>query len=439
MKCSNNQNGYALVLVLIMITIFSLLFIMLAGNALTSYRQINMSEDNVQATTLAEMGVVHYHTLILNAMETVLEDPATAEEIQKRFEDKLEEFDDGATLTNEQKISILRGIIAEVWEEEVEIPTLTSNPIFVNEELQHSFDIDNDDVTVTGDDKGLKFTFVSKGSNNIKIVGLDTTINIPIDAFININIGNEEGDHGGDGTLPGDGTFDGSLITPPTGLQSCGNEEDTDCIYEGTIYIPRGQYSLNDSTLHVTESFLLDSNTNRFTNSLIYVEGEFTTKNMNRVTNLRLHVKEDATIDSNMNTFVNSIIEVLGSAIFKGNINNASNSIIYTSGNADFEGNNISFYNNSTIYAGGDVSMENVTIDHSSRVCVEGHLELSGNNISGQNFYANSSNLDIVNTNSDDFEANCGLFSGNDRDIITIYPEWDWGLLTPETNYNYSY
>ncbi|OIJ10283.1 hypothetical protein BKP35_14390 [Anaerobacillus arseniciselenatis] len=437
MKKHNNQKGYALVLVLIMITIFSLLFIMLAGNALTSYRQINMSEDNVQATTLAEMGVVHYHTLILDAIESVLEDPFTADLIQKEI-DKVDDFD---TLTDEEKISTLRGIIADVWKVTVDIPTLTTRPMHVNEQLQHYFDIESDNVTVTKDQNGLKFNFVSKGSNNIKIVGLETTINIPIDAFININIGDEDGSNGGgNGTTPGDGTFDGSLISKPTGLPTCTDEDDTNCSYNGTIEIPRGNYTLNGSTLHVTESFLLESNTNRFTNSLIYVEGEFTTKNMNRTTNLQLHVEEDATIDSNMNSLFNSIIEILGSATFSGNIQNASNSIIYVGQNADFEGNNISFNNNSTVYTGGDATMNNVTVDNSSRICVEGHLEINGNNVSGANIFANTTNRpNLVNTSSEDFEANCSGVSIGDRDMITLYPEWDWELLTPETNYNYSY
>ena len=56
----HNEKGITLVVVLLMITIFSILGMSVIGYALSNTKQVEKSEQVMQATDVAEMGVIHY-------------------------------------------------------------------------------------------------------------------------------------------------------------------------------------------------------------------------------------------------------------------------------------------------------------------------------------------------------------------------------------------
>lgn len=70
-----NQNGAALVVVLLMISVFFVLGLSLLSSALSNTKQVNKTEKEMQALDLAEMGVLHYQNHFKENAYKYLKDP----------------------------------------------------------------------------------------------------------------------------------------------------------------------------------------------------------------------------------------------------------------------------------------------------------------------------------------------------------------------------
>ncbi len=69
-----NQNGTALIVVLLIITVFFVLGLSIISSALSNTRQVNNTEKEMQAVDLAEMGIIYFQTAVENAYKEVNKD-----------------------------------------------------------------------------------------------------------------------------------------------------------------------------------------------------------------------------------------------------------------------------------------------------------------------------------------------------------------------------
>lgn len=69
MERLKNEQGYALVTVLLIIVIFTVLFLSFAGQSFSSVKQNQVSEKSSQSVALAEMGINYYKTFIQKTYE----------------------------------------------------------------------------------------------------------------------------------------------------------------------------------------------------------------------------------------------------------------------------------------------------------------------------------------------------------------------------------
>ena len=66
MKNFKNENGMALVTVLLMITVFSILGMAVISLSISNTKQVAKTEQEMQAVDLAEMGVVYYKNAFIS-------------------------------------------------------------------------------------------------------------------------------------------------------------------------------------------------------------------------------------------------------------------------------------------------------------------------------------------------------------------------------------
>ena len=81
-RIMNDNGGYALVMVLLIITIFMMLALSFMGQSANSTKQNEITEKRAQSVALAEMGSIFYKNAIMNEFGDVTE---KAEEAQNYY------------------------------------------------------------------------------------------------------------------------------------------------------------------------------------------------------------------------------------------------------------------------------------------------------------------------------------------------------------------
>lgn len=82
MKSVNNEKGYALLMVLMLILLFTVLGIGLLAMNMNAAKQFNMKEEQVQARHQAEMGVLHYEAILKDKVATSTSVALTCNDIE---------------------------------------------------------------------------------------------------------------------------------------------------------------------------------------------------------------------------------------------------------------------------------------------------------------------------------------------------------------------
>lgn len=75
MKTGKNENGYALLMVLMLILLFTVLGMGLMATNMNSAKQFNTKEEQIKARHQAEMGVLHYKAQLINTVEENKNEP----------------------------------------------------------------------------------------------------------------------------------------------------------------------------------------------------------------------------------------------------------------------------------------------------------------------------------------------------------------------------
>ncbi|KSU61006.1 hypothetical protein AS034_15310 [[Bacillus] enclensis] len=323
------EKGYALVLSLLIITIFMVVALSLLAASYNNSKQSIKVEKNYQAVAVAEMGIPYYQTSILHALEKT-RDAVLAEIAQ----------DKNAGLNEEEIFNLM----------------ITKFPDFLKEEKVEvgedaSFELKRT-ISPAGD-TGLFIEITSTGVKKKERFTLFAETTIPLTIMPAVNNGDS---HTGDFL---------KKITLPTVPDSCKNP-----------------VSLNNRCKEVllTTSKTYLGNNMKIQKDLIYSQNDLTlTGNNNNLDNSSIHVDGQFTMGKNMNNAKNIILEVGKNAIFNGHFDLEGESEVYIGGDMKV-GKHLNVSSGSKVCVAGKLE-------------VSGHKNISGKLFikeqNKQEFYAN--------------------------------------------------
>lgn len=424
MKKRLNNNGYALITVLLMITVFMVFafsFFIQSGN---SVKQNKLIEEKNNSVALAEMGIGYFENEIRNIYYSNYD--RIKEEIEKQREEDIKnknvkkdsDYIYLAVTKMGQALSAFNPNSKSIDDK----PNTTIN-------FEHTRD-KNSYIQMTSTE--IIVSFVSVGALDRKLTNIEAAMKIDFSDFLASSGKGGSGAGGLSGAI-----LSGNEISDPGNLTACKNGvfkfNDIECQINGSRNFHQNEeLEFEDSVLRVTESLVFGNyNKKDMNDSILYILGNLTTGNMNSLKNTNIHVNGTASIGQlNGNGFDNSIIEVLGSANFENM--KMDNSKIYV-GKAPAKFGNINGMKNSTIFVNSDAEISGVDLKSNSTICINGNLKIGhvNNNSGGSSkIYARSTknNNGSVITDSTAFENACG---GNSS--------VKWGDPSISVDYDYKY
>ncbi|WP_102345389.1 pilus assembly PilX N-terminal domain-containing protein [Bacillus sp. Marseille-P3661] len=461
------EKGIALVMVLVMITVFTILGITVAGAAINNMKQISTSEKSIQITDIAEMGFTHYITQFTDRynaeMETIKNNIRT--QIIADFEagnlNSQEHYENNVAI--ELYNSLSNSDLIKLDGTSVFDLTVNSDPndgrnfsIFITQ-----FDCTtcyNDPTLFDGDGEIITINFKSEGKMGTDHKSIGATINLKI-GKINIQAGGDGG--GGDGGGGDGGSTDNPfehLVDPPpepvtTGTCPGSNSSLSDgCEYNGSITLNANgpSPSIVNQDVKITGDFISEKNIDGIEGSNLYIGGGVSFgQPIKGIKDSYIYVGGDTDLAVG-STFSNinqggiqsstiyiaqgSIqftqpIEINGSKLYLGdgtnlkNINNLTNSLLVVNSDANFNSPINTFYN-SKIYINGDASFHNINgFANNSLICVRGTI--TGHPGSQYNVYSST-------LNSTEYSEYC---PSGEIDYEDIFLEWD--MENTDISYQY--
>ncbi|MBT2727058.1 hypothetical protein J7E63_08920 [Bacillus sp. ISL-75] len=330
-----NEQGYALVTVLLILTVFMVVFLSFMGQAFSSVKQNQVVEKKSRSVAASEMGISYYQV-----------------ELQKTFESKQQLVSD---YIRDQPL-LIQNFKKEAAKKMAEV--LQGTPIATPSNA--SYYMNNYIVTADPNPSSNKvnISFNVVGSDNNKKTTLFTKMSIDFTSIIDQATLDQNKNY----VLP---TFETVKLTSGCTTLDCDN-----------VYINgNGSFSGNNNikdnqTIFTTGSLTFDGNGNE-----------------NNITNVKIHSDGAFTNNKNMNSAANVIIETKGDAKFMQNVKISGTSKILVNKTLDVD-QNLELANNSFVYVGGtdapttDPNYKIATIDNnlnilsSSKMCVKGNLSV---------------------------------------------------------------
>ncbi|MGM0900251.1 MAG: hypothetical protein ACQEXB_03890 [Bacillota bacterium] len=444
-----NQDGYALVTVLLIITIFMMLFLAFTGQAFNTVKQNQLIEKNSQSVALAEMGVTYYEKAIQNVyyanITDIINDIA---ELRQKQTDKLlekeEEFQkldaevqqlylEGNGLDNNDFIKIARNrmerkLICAINPTGCSAEDLSSEMILLNQTVKDKIDSEFEinmkeglgNLIFSEGNAIIKSDFISTGEEKGDQTSIGALLKMD---FSDIIPGNTIRDPDPNGTFPNCDTFSSKFP----------DFTNTECQFIGNkVFANNDKLKFDNSTVKVNGDFTFENLNNENVNSTLYVDGDLTTNNMTSFQTLNLHVTGDASFGNFTGTGLSkSIIEIDGTTNFSNvKLNESDIYISSLSSTLPNLGKIISMVG-SSIYVNSGAIFDDIDIGSNSTICVNGPLTFVNTNgntskISGEGkVYATSSTDPKVITNTDLFKSECTKFA--------------WGNATFTAEYDYHY
>ncbi|MGF6948237.1 competence protein ComGC [Neobacillus sp. B4I6] len=328
-----NERGYALVTVLLIITVFMVVFLSFMGQAFSSVKQNQVVEKKSRSVAAAEAGISYYQVEVQKTFESkqqlvsdyIKDRPALIQDFKKEAAKKMAEVLQGTPITTPTNAPYRMSNYV-----------VTADPVQSSSKVIISFN-------VVGSDNGKESTLITKMTIDfasiINLATLDTNNNY---------------------ALP---TFETVKLTSGCTTLAC-NE----------VYINgNGDFSGNNN---------INDNQTIFTTGTLTFDGN---GNENNITNVKIHSDGAFTNNKNMNSAANVIIETKGDAKFMQNVKISGTSKILVNKTLDVD-QNLELANNSFVYVGGtdapttDINYKIATIDNnlnifsSSKMCVKGNL-----------------------------------------------------------------
>lgn len=372
MKRLNNEKGYALVTVLLIIVVFLIVFLSFMVQAFSSVKQNTIVESSSQSTAVAEAGIAFYKVAIQQIFES------SGAEVNQVVNNNLnplpgENIDQSAA----RKEAILA--TAEIIKRELQ----NEVPVTIEANNDAIFEIENISTAVNTDTNEVKVHFSVDGRE-----GDSRPTTLEADVLLNLEsiIVNQDSINF---VLP---TFE-EVPRPETGCTSFTSGCDA-ILVDGSEPLPgkndnnKGNNNgLSNKIAYSTDPdkvFTIGGNANNSVNLKIHSEGGFNIgSNMNGASNLTIETKKDATFEGNLKVDVGSRILVGGDII---------------------NGKHLDLDNRSFVYVGGDANIDKLDISIDSTMCVQGILTVNDfqlNKIDG-NLFVKSEVGDEI------FEQKCG-------------------------------
>lgn len=418
LKIINNQKGVTLVVVLLMVTVFTILGMSVIGYALTNTNQVEKSEKNMQAVDIAEMGVIRYKNEFMEKAKELLSDSINAvNEANKDMKITKTE----STLRNELDTEITKrrnSFLLEIPERNV--PNQTSQ-LGINGSYTIKIPDKNQNI-FSRDDKNninkITVKFISTGKINPQIIeSITTTIEFNINAIIQLKeIDNGDSGSGGDSN-PGNGSGNNpvdldKIIDRPTGLVNCefNNTIMNTCSYEDSIEIDNPNMNLSNVNTLISEDLTITKGNIGMSNSLLYIMQDGFFDGIHGINSSKIYVGGDATFENISHEFTSSsersTIVVRGTSTFDKNSKFSGTDVFANFGN--FLQLNLT---NATINIANDATFDknNVKLDDNSKICVGGKVE-------GLDQWDFPKNLFSPNIDLNLYNANCPLADNSNGD-----------------------
>jgi hypothetical protein len=434
-----NEEGYALLTVLLIITLFMVLFLAFTGQAFNTVKQNKIIEKSSQSVALAEMGVTYYEkaiqnvyfaniTEIINEIDALrkkqingtLTSDELAEDVKPLYQDKLLNNDDFIKIARDRllkKINCSLNELSCTGQEKILLKQTIAG------KTESEFEINKKDgqsaIVISEGNAMIKSDFISIGKENGDPTTIGATLKID---FSDIVPGNTIKDPDPNGNL----------------LKKCDdinpkltNFTNVECQYSIEKHFANNdKLEFNNSTVRVNGDFSFGNLNNENVKSTLYIDGNMNTGNMNSFETLNLHVTGDATFGNFTGSgLAKSIIEIDGSTTFE-NVKLKESDIYISSLSLNLPNlGKILEMEQSSIYVNSGAIFEDINIGASSTICVNGELSFKNPNsakISGTGkVYARESTHSDVITNQTEFDNACTKFA--------------WGTASFTADYDYTY
>lgn len=492
LKDQSNESGYALVTVLLIITIVTVLAFSFVGQSFNSTKQNKTVEEKYQSTALAEMGITYFKHIVENAYTSSKED------VKRKVLKKMNEDRDEFYSKEENK--------NKVWK-----PDLESYSSFAAEEMAKainnmlsgrpygetidkeyfSFEIKNEQSGAFAKQSGnnIVIAFDSTGyvnKNGKKSTTLETKLTI---LGITFNFADDGDNNQQGGTIVIDFKMPTFEITPPNIApnNNCTNivVREDDVIYcksnasfagnnnlkenyiyaHGSITFSGNQNAIDKSNIYSGEKLIAQKNLKNIKNSTIEVEkngAEFNSHldlikskiNINGQTNFtnghllmdndseafingNLHINGKFTLDDDSFAHVNGTVDI------KNGIDIKSNSGLLINGGLEAR-DHIVLDDDSLLYVNGSTKIaKNLTIKDGSNACVIGSMHVVGD----INIEDSKSNLYIWGSLAGKIKGRNPIYLNSAQEVKEkcgsnineeeIDPFFDWGELNQKIDYKY--
>ncbi|CAH2716275.1 hypothetical protein BACCIP111895_03459 [Neobacillus rhizosphaerae] len=383
MPSIKNEQGYALVTVLLIIVVFMVVFLSFMGQGFTSVKQNQVVEKKSLSIDTAEMGITYYQVAIQNLFESK----------QTDVNDKVK-----AIMTTTPSANFKR-----------------QAAITLADEIQKAYPIGSTQPTVPIDDTNASFTI----SNLISVPDPDTNsskVNITFDI-----VGKE------DGKSTGSKLSTKMIINLDSIINLAGSGSSNGYTMPTYNEIPKPKAGCS---ILACDEVYIDGNGSFGGNNLfkkskqtIYTTGSFTqvgTGNENNKSNISIHAEGPITIGNNMNKALNFKVETKDNAYFGGHLE---------------------IYGTSKIMIGGNATVDNsLSIGTSSKMCVRGDLTARSISVSSSNppgkliVYGkvNGSTTSPYRVTDTIFKSECGTYVPPDFQI-----NWGDNIDTMISNVDY--
>ncbi|MDQ6599834.1 hypothetical protein [Bacillus salipaludis] len=346
-----NEEGYALITVLLIIVIFMVIFVSFMGQAFSSTKQNQVVEKTSHSVALAEMGVSYYKV-----------------EVQRVFESKQQSV-------NDQVINILKTDPQKDYK--------TEATRLMKDALQQDLGQTKPAVTIDGYPnatftmKNFLATVIS-GTNKVRttfdIVGTENGKNTTLNAEMEIDLK--------------DINLEGGSITPEYNAVPKPENVSSTCTNPTTfsnISCPNGilinqdmTYSENYNgyvgTIYSTADLALNGNGNK-SNLILHADSVSLKGNLNSLTNLTLETEHDASFGGQLRVD-SSHIYIGGNMVTDDHVTLATSSSLFARGNATI-GKSLTIDSTSKMCVNGNFKADDLTINTSGKLFVKGTVTVT--------------------------------------------------------------
>ncbi|NWQ40209.1 hypothetical protein MLOOGBEN_05795 [Bacillus sp. EB106-08-02-XG196] len=363
---NKNEQGYALVTVLLIVTVFTVIFLSFMGQAFSSVKQNQVVEKTTRSVAAAEMGISYYQVTIQNMFK--LNQTTVTEYVRSIMDDETidSETVDFKRLATEKMaeqlqimIPVESGLPIESIKYMIGTPT---EPIRIDDHPNASYYIKDFKAEAVNAESNrpyiINISFNVVGTEDGKDTILSTKMFIDLNTIVNLPTTENPDNY----QMP---SFNN--IKKPT-TNTCITLACNNVVIEGNADFQGNNELKSFQTIYVTSTPTQPGN--------ISITGQ---GNENNITNINIHAEGDIYIGQNMNRQIKLTLETNGNATFGQNLKINSYSNLLVNRNLKvIEG--LSIEDHSFAYIGENATVNSLTIQTSSKMCVKGNLNYNQNN-----------------------------------------------------------